>query len=114
MKCKKQRVCKYCNANFDGEENSCSACRTMKRRIMNKKKLVDYKGGKCCRCGYDTNIHALHFHHRNPEDKKIKVADELHSRSIEKLFEEVDKCDLLCANCHIIEHLNKDRRKFII
>ena len=28
--------------------------------------MVDYKGGKCERCGYDKNISALEFHHLDP------------------------------------------------
>ena len=63
-----------------------------------KIELVQYKGGKCERCGYDKCIDALEFHHLNPDDKDFTVSGK--SWSIEKLKNEVDKCILVCSNCH--------------
>ena len=42
----------------------------------------------------------LDFHHINPEEKDNTIAYMIKSSSIEKLIEEVNKCKLLCANCH--------------
>jgi len=64
-----------------------------------KKKLVEYKGGKCEKCGYDKCLEALTFHHRNPKDKSFVISGK-HSKKPAILFNEVDKCDLLCHNCH--------------
>ena len=62
---------------------------------------INYKGGKCQRCGYDRCIAALEFHHRNPEDKKRGVDSRaLSNCKWETAKKELDKCDLLCANCH--------------
>ena len=63
-----------------------------------KEKLVAYKGGKCEKCGYDKCITALNFHHLDPEKKEFSISSS--SFSYEKLLKEVDKCILLCANCH--------------
>ena len=65
-----------------------------------KKFLVEYKGGKCEKCGYHKCIQALEFHHRNPEEKKFALSKISPSISLTELAAEVDKCILLCANCH--------------
>ena len=71
-------------------------------RVRTKQKLVDYKGGECCRCGYKKETKALTFHHLNPEEKDFTIGGK--SWSFERLKKEVDKCILLCANCHIETH----------
>jgi hypothetical protein len=76
-----------------------------------KQRAVDYKGGKCKLCGYDKYLAALEFHHRNPKCKDHTI----HLRnSWNKTKHELDKCDLLCANCHRETHVklrNNKRRK---
>ena len=67
-----------------------------------KQKLVDYKGGRCQKCGYDKCLQALDFHHRDPNKKdtysltKHKITDQI--------LHELDECDLLCRNCHAEAH----------
>jgi hypothetical protein len=64
--------------------------------------MVTYKGGKCEKCGYNKCIKALQFHHIDPADKKINLSASLaNNHKWEKVQEELDKCQLLCANCHI-------------
>lgn len=72
---------------------------TMWRRRL-KATLVAEAGGKCVRCGYDRCVAALHFHHRNPDEKSFGVSASGLTRSATSVREEVKKCDLLCANCH--------------
>lgn len=62
---------------------------------------IDYKGGKCSLCGYSRCKRALSFHHVNPDEKSFGIAYRGFSRSWEKLRPELDKCVLLCANCHM-------------
>jgi len=69
-----------------------------------KKKAVAYKGGKCERCGYDKCVAAMDFHHVNPDDKDFKISDGIWSW--DRLKPELDKCMMLCANCHREEHEN--------
>ena len=71
-------------------------------RKRKKIELIEYKGGKCGICGYDKSISVLQFHHTNPNMKDFTVSRK--SYSIERLKREVDKCILLCANCHIELH----------
>ena len=75
----------------------------VQRWIRIKKKAIDYKGGHCSRCCYDKYYGALQFHHRNPEEKDVNWT-KLRLRSWDKITEELDKCDLLCANCHAEVH----------
>ena len=63
-----------------------------------KKKAVDYKGGCCERCGYNKSISALEFHHKNPQEKDFSPSGK--SISWERMKKEIDKCILVCANCH--------------
>ena len=75
-----------------------------------KQKAVDYKGGKCSSCGYNKCNEALDFHHLDPTKKdfglgnKIDIMMRRNEGSKEELWEtiqaELDKCILLCSNCH--------------
>jgi len=65
-----------------------------------KNKLVEYKGGKCqvIGCGYNKCNDSLSFHHINPNNKDFSISRK--SYSYERLKQEVDKCILVCNNCH--------------
>ena len=67
-------------------------------RKRTKQKLVDYKGGSCIKCGYNKCVSALEFHHIDPNQKDFQVCGK--SWSFERLKNEVDKCILVCSNCH--------------
>lgn len=56
-------------------------------------------GGKCQKCG-ETREHILNFHHLNPEEKDSIPSELLVKSKIELFFQEIDKCILLCSNCH--------------
>ncbi len=84
-----------------------------RRRV--KKKLIEYKGGKCSKCGYDKDFPAVyHFHHVDPSKKSFCINGK--TVKFSSLKEEVDKCILLCANCHSEEHdrIRMEKRKDII
>jgi len=79
-----------------------------RRRKLLKVKAVEYKGGKCVECGYDKCIAALEFHHLDPEKKEFNLGVRGLTRSWKKIKNELNKCVLLCANCHReIEYGNK-------
>ncbi len=92
-----------------GKANSSVYCRkcvvdqTLERTRQMKAKAVNYKGGKCERCGYCRSHSALQFHHRDPKEKEFLIGS---ARWVlfERLIPELDKCDLLCANCHFEVH----------
>ncbi len=72
----------------------------VERRRMLKQKAVEYKGGKCICCGYDKYVGALEFHHTDPNGKDFSISAKGACRSWEKIKEEIDKCVLVCSNCH--------------
>ena len=67
-------------------------------RKRKKKALVEYKGGKCQCCGYSKCIEALEFYHLDPNIKSFTISGK--SKSFNSLKSEVDKCILVCSNCH--------------
>ena len=76
---------------------------TLWRQITAKKRAVAYLGGVCRKCKYDKCIAALSFHHRDPNEKEFSW-DEIRNRSWSIIEAELDKCDLLCCNCHMEHH----------
>ena len=95
---------KYCYdcAPHEDENMSHAQAVTIKRRAI-KKMLIERAGGKCQRCGYNKCMRALEFHHKNPLEKDFGISKIL-TKNIEVLKQEVDKCDLLCSNCHAEVH----------
>lgn len=71
-------------------------------RRNQKLKGIEYLGGSCSSCGYSKCANAMHFHHVNPKEKSFQISGK--SISWEKLKTELDKCILLCANCHAEAH----------
>lgn len=67
-------------------------------RAEKKERAVTYKGGACVLCGYNHCINALEFHHLDPSTKE--VVDEFRGWSWERIKAELDKCILVCSNCH--------------
>jgi len=74
------------------------------RRGNIKQELVDYKGGKCQICGYNRCLRSLHFHHIDPKQKDFTIAKHMKKLNKSKIFTELDKCVLLCSNCHYEVH----------
>lgn len=71
-----------------------------KRRRKIKTLAIEYKGGKCRVCGYSKYQGALDLHHIKSEEKEFGIGDKGYTRSWEKVKAELDKCVLVCANCH--------------
>ena len=73
-----------------------------------KRDLILSKGGKCGICGLPFNgecTSLFDFHHRNPSEKKFNLNNySIISFKLILLWEEAEKCDLLCANCHRLLH----------
>lgn len=70
--------------------------------IKRRNILLQLKGNKCKICGYYKCKPALHFHHKNREEKKFALSGNgLSGHTWEAILIEVEKCDLICANCHI-------------
>jgi DNA-binding CsgD family transcriptional regulator len=71
-----------------------------KRRKKIKELAIEYKGGKCEKCGYNKYVGAMEFHHLDPNKKDFSLSQKGHCRSWKAVKKELDKCILVCANCH--------------
>lgn len=99
------------------KQNESERKSSMVKHIHNHRKnrkieLVNYKGGCCEKCGYSNSMNALQFHHINPEDKDFTIGGR--NYSIDKMKREVDKCVLLCSNCHVETHEEIDKYGFSV
>ena len=69
------------------------------RRLV-KKWALEYKGGKCQCCGYDECAEALDFHHLDESQKDFSISDRNIPTDWEQIKKELEKCILVCSNCH--------------
>ena len=89
----------YRDSNFPKKNAICNA----EHRRKVKRKALAYSGGKCLHCNYSQHDSALIFHHLDPSKKDVRIASGS-SRSWDRIKNEVDKCLLLCHNCHSEYH----------
>lgn len=105
MKCKWE----HCDNILTGKQTAfCSkGCKskhfTRKNRQIVKEKAMKLMGNACQLCGYDRCKDALHFHHKNPKEKSFRLSDG-QTRSWKRVKKELEKCILVCANCHAEIH----------
>lgn len=85
----------YCTLCWKKYENS--------RNKVLKEKAVKHLGGCCKQCGFDKHLAALDFHHLNPLEKDMDWG-KLRKCKWEIIKSELNKCVILCANCHRAEH----------
>lgn len=109
--------CKICGKTFKQYQKRnrtrCNSCNTKIRRHRTKVAAITYLGGKCKICGFvSDNPAPFHFHHRNPDEKEFAIGM-VANKSWKVIKKELDKCDLLCANCHLIEHSDREGEAFL-
>ena len=71
-----------------------------KRRQKIRRMAIAAKGGICEKCGYDRYLEALEFHHLDDSNKNFGLSEKGYARFWKKVKKELEKCVLLCANCH--------------
>ena len=82
--------------------------RMQQNKLKDKRKIfvleeMQRRGGKCAKCGF-SDIRALDWHHLDPTEKVDSISNLERNRvNMDKLQAELDKCELICANCHRIE-----------
>ncbi len=105
------RQTKYCSPACKNKD--LQSYEAQKRRgLARKLELVKSAGGCCSICGYHSNLAALVFHHKDSDEKDFKLdMRSLSNRKMDPVLVEIDKCILVCANCHAElhnPHLNLD------
>lgn len=97
--------CKYCHTAY------------MKAKYQEKKKIVqDIKAEKkCAKCGQSRG-YVLDFHHIDPTQKDNTIARlTSNNYQLDKVYDEIKKCIVLCANCHRqFHHFQKQDQKLTI
>ncbi len=112
----KKRRCKICGHWFQPIHSTAKYCGKQCqqfgsrpfRRVALKLRAIEYLGGKCVVCGYNRCAAALDFHHRNPHRKDKAIVNNIADWKWSDLKRELDKCDLVCANCHREIHHGKE------
>src|SRR5579872_63735 len=99
-------ICRLCNKAFrdyhNRQTNRCGSCNTKIRRFRTKAAAIKLLGGKCEKCGWSGDQAAFQFHHKDPNEKDF-ILGKAANKSWDSVKTEIQKCMLLCANCHMIE-----------
>jgi len=95
----KEKIALY----YKNKEIKKNTIQTKIRWRNNKKMAIKYLGRICMDCKGIFPDCVFDFHHRDPLMKTATIGS-LITHSWEKIKIELDKCDLLCANCHRIRH----------
>jgi uncharacterized CHY-type Zn-finger protein len=110
----KNVICKLCKKDLGANEKNdskCYTCATRVRRYRTKFAAVKYKGGICEHCGWIGSIAAFDFHHIDA-NKEFTLKSCAHKKW-DLIKKELDKCKLLCSNCHRIEHAKHNDDLFL-
>ena len=112
-----KKLCRFCGSEFEtiphgGSRQFCFSCipenltmseRTIIKRQSAKKWGVINLGGKCLKCG-EMRPYVLAFHHLDPTVKDEIPSTLIKNSRFEEFFAEIQKCILLCCNCHTEFH----------
>ncbi len=89
-----------------GRQPRCAECcksHSKLRKLERRLKIIEQFGDICYDCGEIYNPACYEFHHVNMEEKSFSISSYL-TLGWERLQKELDKCVMLCANCHRIRH----------
>lgn len=100
----KQYCSRKCH-NHSGNKRHQNYVLQQNRGLTRRIELLKFIGGQCEVCGYNKNIAALAFHHKDPANKTSELTiRECSNNAFETLKLEACKCRLLCHNCHMEHH----------
>ena len=85
-----------------GKEKRTAANKRWERKKMDEFRALKAKL-KCNRCP-ENHIACLEFHHIDPTEKEGNIGQICRNYSTKRLLKEIEKCEILCANCHRKEH----------
>ena len=92
------------NGGYSSKCKRCHCDATMDRQAKFKQDCVNYKGGRCQKCGYCKNTSALDFHHIDPNKKEFTISKYKAQKFDDRIIPELEKCELICRNCHAEAH----------
>lgn len=91
---------------WEYRDSMCKSCRSKyssNRRREIKKEAIKYLGGKCIDCGTIDVPSIYDFHHLEPGKKDFSIGKQ--AKAFSSIKKELDKCVLLCSNCHRKRHI---------
>lgn len=102
-------------AHLELTHSYCKKCvneQSLKRQHLYKVKAVEYKGGKCEDCGLIDHPVVYDFHHIDGESKDFTIAHRRSKKITDEVLRELNKCMLLCSNCHRKRHHTDTRDNY--
>ncbi|MEG1299907.1 MAG: hypothetical protein RSC93_04330 [Erysipelotrichaceae bacterium] len=123
-----KHICEICGKEFTIHSNqglSRKICYDCVPEHLDRNKIVSQKkkslklegmkrlGGRCCHCQED-NYRKLQFHHVDKSQKIASISELMQALNYDGFFSEIDKCILLCANCHLDFHAREAEEKITI
>lgn len=102
---KSKKICDECKKEFIKIGYSRNGLNGLQKRLRRKAHIIKELGGKCSVCGYHKNIAALEFHHKNKDTKNFGLTGKnLNEKEFIQVKKELEKCIILCGNCHAEYH----------
>lgn len=94
--------CRQCMRQYQRENGTVKKLKIKNRARYEtlKKKYVDMFGGCCSRCGFSDGVWALEFNHVDIVGKVGTPSIAINSGDSDRALSELDKCVMLCSNCH--------------
>ena len=93
------------------QDNRLRRQQAMNERNRKRKALVvQHFGDRCEDCQQTYQQCVYEFHHLDPTQKDWNPSKSM-SHSLERMWEELGKCIMLCANCHRVRHFGTDRKE---
>ena len=87
----------------NNKEKSCSKIKQRKKEI--KEWFSNYKTNLKCEICSENHPATIQFHHIDPKEKELEISLAINNGwSINKILSEINKCQVLCANCHFKLH----------
>jgi Zn ribbon nucleic-acid-binding protein len=91
---------------YGNKTTVCAECHkkyTLLKGQENRIYILNKLGGRCINCGFDKWKSSLDVHHPDPSQKDIAFST-IRYWSRDKIDKEIEKCVLLCRNCHAAFH----------
>lgn len=97
-------ICKFCEREYKLKHyynnKESHFIRNNKTNKKLKQIVLEYKLNNSCKVCNETHPACLDFHHLDPKLKTKEIGVIMKWGSSKKLLEEIDKCIILCSNCH--------------
>jgi len=110
--CETKKISEFYTRKSTGRNDLGGYCKSCSNKYHTNRvkevkiKMIEYKGGCCEKCSLTlkkSHYSVFDFHHRDPREKDINFT-KIKYQKWEVIKKEIDKCDLLCSNCHRLEH----------